>query len=232
MRPKTNLFPAVLTSLGLVSFAFAAARPDDPPLPASPPAKAATAPPTVLLLANGRIIQGEITKVGRDVLVKQRGGVIRRPQDQVEGIFRSLDEAYEFRRDQLPELDPDEHLKLARWCLTQNLQDSAKKEVLTVLKVSPKSNEAKAMLVSIEAAETRQHDAPTYDPGLVRTAGEMPEAARPGQPGRAQERQGPARHLRRPRDLQPSALDGRPAGHAVPAAGSSGAPGVLYQVSQ
>jgi hypothetical protein len=167
MRPKIQLnlvLTVGLTLLGLVG--FAAARPDDPPPPAAP---------TVLLLTNGRIIQGEISREGNEVLVKQRAGVIRRPKDQVEGIFRSLNEAYEFKRGQLPELDPDEHLKLARWCLSQNLQDSAKKEVLTVLKVSPRSGEAKAMLVSIEAAESRQHQAPTFDPGLIRTGAEMPE---------------------------------------------------------
>ena len=166
MSRKRNLLTIGLTALGIMG--FETSRADD----TKPTQAQAADAPSVVLLTDGRILHGQVTQEGDDVFIKQRGGQIKKKKDQIEGLFHSLDEIYTYRKSQIPELDPDEHLKLARWCLSQKLTEAAKVEVQTVLKVSPRSAEARAMLVSLESEAARQSSAPV-DSGLVRTGGEM-----------------------------------------------------------
>src|SRR5262249_15154243 len=165
-----------LIALGL--FGLAASRvaysgaPDPPSGPS--PAPASSPPHTVLLLSNGRVLQGEIKEAGDTYELHQKGGVIKFPKSTVEGTFSSIAEVYKYKRASVPDRDPDEHLKLARWCLTQNMTAEAKTELEAVIAVSPRANEAKAMLASIEAAQERSAARPPVDPGLVQTNAEMP----------------------------------------------------------
>ena len=64
-------------------------------------------------------------------------------------------------------------MKLARWCLAQNLFDEARDEVQHVLKLSPTARDAKGMLASIDASKARLTAKPRVDPGLVQTGAEI-----------------------------------------------------------
>lgn len=182
MSPKNPRLIAGLTALGLVGFAATrAATPGDAPIPA-PPA-AASAPLQVLLKSNGQILHGTVTEEADDYVVRQFGNEIRVPKHDAERAFATLGDVYRYKRSEIPDGDPDEHLKLARWCLSQKLTAEAKLEVQAVLVHSPEAREAKAMLASLEATEARLASRPRVDPGLVQTGGEMVQKGRNAVPG-------------------------------------------------
>ena len=54
--------------------------------------------------------------------VLQNGGVLRFRKELVEGAFGSIQEVYRFKAERVPARDPDERLKLARWCLSHRLE--------------------------------------------------------------------------------------------------------------
>jgi hypothetical protein len=124
----------------------------------------------VLLLSNGRLLFGAIGAEGSDYVLRNKAGTIRFPKSQVEQVFGSLEEVYRYKRARIPDRDPDDRLKLARWCLSQNLRAEAKTELEAVVALSPKSGEAKAMLASIAAAEARASQ-PRVDPEVQRSGG-------------------------------------------------------------
>src|SRR5258708_7005444 len=76
----------------------------------------------VLVLRNGQVIEGDVTRAG-DIYVVSRGeGSELRPKaDEVELFCSSLDEAYEFKARHLSGLSAKSHLELAKWCLRHRL---------------------------------------------------------------------------------------------------------------
>ncbi len=179
MSPKNSFLTVGLTALGL--FGYSASRvaySSDPVAPSGP--SAAPMPverPSVLLLSNGRLLQGTVKKTADKYILIQNGGEIPFPINQVEDVFPSLAAVYQYKQAQIPANDPDEHLKLARWCLAHNLPAEAKVEVQAVVKFSPNSREARMMLTSMDAAEARLAARPQVDPGLVQTGAEMRETS-------------------------------------------------------
>ncbi len=177
MSPKYSRLTAGLTALGLLGFvAPRAASAAEPPMPTVTPA--ATAPSNaerVLLKTDGRVLRGVIVEEDGQFVVRQRAGEIRIKKFDAEHVFGSIEDVYRYKRSLVPEADPDEHLKLAKWCLAQHLRNEAKTEVETVLKLTPKAREAVAMLASIEASEARDAKEPRVDRDVVRTGGTMPE---------------------------------------------------------
>src|SRR5205823_5267329 len=96
-------------------------------------------------------------------VITERLGVIRFPRNLVEkGGFGSIREAYQYKLEQLPEHDPAELMKLARWCLSLKLSAEAKEQLTKLLELSPDHREAKAMLLKMEQSEAlaarRQRD--------------------------------------------------------------------------
>jgi len=147
MSPKTNLLTAGLTALGL--FGFAAPRvatPAEPPPSGQSPSKAPSTSPTVLLLSNGRVLTGPISEDASHYIIKQGSSDLRFPRRDVQGAFPSLEEAYRYKLARAPERDPDEQLKLARWCMSVKLMDEARTALEAVIALSPNHAEAKSML--------------------------------------------------------------------------------------
>jgi hypothetical protein len=178
MSPKITLLKAVLTALGLLGLA----RPSvaDPGAPDPTGRTASPAPSsssTVLLLNDGRVLEGKLSENESGCLLHIKGNVLPVRKHLVLGAFGSIQEAYRFQADRLPERDPDEQMKLARWCLTNHLTVEAKTHLQAVLALSPKHGPARAMLASIEAAEER---AALRDPGVLRTMAEVADD-RPGE---------------------------------------------------
>ncbi|MDB5350256.1 MAG: hypothetical protein JWN86_1503 [Planctomycetota bacterium] len=183
MSPKIHppsLAAGLLTVFGLVGSAtLGVAAPQDPgdaapaataPAQASAPPKAAPAPapsgpPTVLLLTNGKVHQGEILRDKNGYILKQKIGVIVFNRRNVERTFYSVEEAYAYKLALCPEDDPDERMKLAIWCLEQKMKPEAKAQLQATLELSPTNRQAKAMLANLDRNTAAL---PLRDDGIVR----------------------------------------------------------------
>lgn len=172
MSPKNSLLATGLTALGLFGFAPPGVA-DPAAAPSGSPTSVAPSPSrAVLLLTNGQVIQGLVSEDRTSYVVHRKEGKIPYPRTHVERAFRTVGEAYEYKVSRLPDRDPDEHMKLAQWCLTNALNAEAKIQLRAVIALSPKHPRAIAMLGKIEGAEDR---AALRDPGVMRTGAEVVE---------------------------------------------------------
>ncbi len=109
---------------------------------ADPPARG-----RVLLLQNERILEGEIEKVGdRYRLVRPGGGVTWITCDKAMHLCASREEAYQYLRKQANLDDPDEHVRLAKWCLMQELREQARIEIEAAAELRPDHRETQRLL--------------------------------------------------------------------------------------
>lgn len=190
MSPKNlRLHTAGLTALGLFALAPFGVAADTPEgALQAPSARVAPAPVrSVLLLKNGSLQEGLVSDGGTVYFIHNRSGKIPVPKTSVEMVGRSVREIYEFKLSRLPERDPDEHMKLARWCLTQRLNDEAKVQLERVVALSPRNLVAAHMLEKMHGAEER---AALRDPAVAQASLELPagrpDALDPAIIGRAQ----------------------------------------------
>ncbi len=97
--------------------------------------------PGVLLLRTGRILRGDIIRVGDRYLVgQQRDNEIGIPVDQVEFRCKDLVEAYERQRSALPtETSVSDHLDLADWCLRYDLHAQAAAQLMEAMDIDPRA---------------------------------------------------------------------------------------------
>src|SRR5262249_56616653 len=79
----------------------------------------------VLVLDNDRTLEGDIERVGDRYRVRRTVGVTWVPADRVAGLCASKEEALAFLRRRTNLNDPDDRLRLARWCHLQGLRDQA-----------------------------------------------------------------------------------------------------------
>ena len=106
------------------------------------------------------------------IVVTQPIGAMRFPKKKVEKVFQSVQEVYKYKLERLAENDFDERLKLARWCLLQNMEAEAREQLNAILELNPKHLEAKAMLVSLDQTQVRLAMR-KRDPGVQQTAAEQ-----------------------------------------------------------
>jgi len=104
----------------------------------------------VLLLRNGRLVQGRISRSAGGYVVEVTNGRMMVPATQVRFQAASRDAAYRRLRQSIPDASPKYRLSLAAWCLTNKLYGQARKEVQSVLKTDPEHSAAKRMLRRID----------------------------------------------------------------------------------
>ncbi len=174
-----------VAALGLVGWmAPSQARPDGSPPPDSSgerPTKVAKQPEYVLL-TDGRLVQGVVTEEDGLIIVTQPIGAMRYPKKRVEQVFPDVRSVYEYKLEQLPENDSHERIKLAQWCLNQDLEPEAKLQLEAILDRSPKHTQAKAMMAAINQAHERRAIR-RQDPEVQQAGGEKvqtPGNERPG----------------------------------------------------
>ncbi len=183
MSPKNPPHIVGLAAPGLLWLATSVAfGQDPPPAPPGPPIPAPTSHSSpkafrVLLLTNGKVIPGDIVEDAAAGLyrLRQNGGSIGYPKIMVLKAGDSIDDLYRFQVARLPGGDPDERMKLARWCLTEHLTAQAKEQLEAVKAMCPDDAEVKRMLYNLAAADER---AP-LDGGVRLTSGEMPRGEAP-----------------------------------------------------
>ncbi len=160
MAPLNRKYRAGLVALGLLGTSLDADAQDTAPrLPAMLPAPAPPNAPAfaVLVLSNGRMLQGNVTESasGDTYELHMTGGVIPVPKRDVAHRYGSLDELYRSKAARLPASDPDERMKLAKWCLEQHMEGPAKEQLQSVLALNPSDVRARRMIASIDANAAR-----------------------------------------------------------------------------
>lgn len=156
MSPKNPLLTAGLTVLGLFGFAPLGVADPTPPAPSGPePSVAPTSSQAVLLLTNGSLREGKISEDSTDYFVHTKSGTLSYPKRLVETRRNSVREIYQYLVERLPARDPDEHMKLALWCLNQKMKPEATAQLKEVVKLSPQHTQALSMLEKIGGAEER-----------------------------------------------------------------------------
>ena len=84
----------------------------------------------IVLLDNGRVLQGQITRTADQVHVQATSGSrIVLPSKRVERIFDSMQNVWQHRNAKLAADDVQGHLSLLHWCLKHRLADQARKQL-------------------------------------------------------------------------------------------------------
>jgi hypothetical protein len=100
----------------------------------------ASAPDTPLktvVLKDGGVLAGEISRDGDRYLIARAGGEIQVGSANVLFVCDSLEEAYELRREKIERPDAASHLLLADWCLRYNLVSQAAHELKEARELDP-----------------------------------------------------------------------------------------------
>jgi hypothetical protein len=104
---------------------------------AQEPAMPAATEQGVVLLQNGRVLQGRVEKLGECYRVSQADGEIRVRASEVQFVCRDLEEGYQRKRATLDPQDVSAHLQLAQWCQRQGLLRAAAVELDAARQIDP-----------------------------------------------------------------------------------------------
>jgi hypothetical protein len=196
MSPKNPPLIIGLAAPGLLWLATSVAFGQDtlpalPGLPTTAPTSSNAKTFRVLLLSNGKVIRGDIVEDAAAGLyrLRQNGGSIGYPKIMVQKAGNSIEELYRFQIARLPAGDPDERMKLARWCLTEHLTPQAKEQLEAIQAMCPDDAEVKRMLYNLAStADRAPAERAMADDGVRRTSGEVPATLDPRVLTKAQKR--------------------------------------------
>ena len=91
----------------------------------------------VLLLKNGEVLEGKISRAGEHYYVAVRNGELRIRAESVEFSCRSLEEGYRQKRSAIRTGNADDHLRLAVWCEHHGLLGHAARELANAIDADP-----------------------------------------------------------------------------------------------
>jgi hypothetical protein len=91
----------------------------------------------ILVLKDGGVLTGQITRAADCYVVSRGGGEMQIARSRVMLLCRSAEEAYQFRREQLNTSTVEPHLALADWCLRYNLLAEARRELDDARQIDP-----------------------------------------------------------------------------------------------
>src|SRR5262249_4385324 len=131
-------------------------------LQAAPPDKPEAG--KILVLDNDRTLEGDIERVGDRYRIRRNVGVTWVPAERVAGLCASKEEALAFLRRRSNLDDPDERLRLARWCHLQGLRDQALVEVKAAVELRPNQPESNRLLKSREQSARYAEEAARTPP--------------------------------------------------------------------
>jgi hypothetical protein len=160
------------TRIGLFLCLLAAAA-GPAALPAAEPAPAAG---KVLLLDNERVLEGDIERADDQYRVRRASGETLVPAGKALYLGATLDDAYAFLRRRANLNDPDERLRLARWCHLYGLRAQALAEVTAAVDLRPDHPEACRLLASLrQSAGAAPAAAPTSPAAAPESDGPPPD---------------------------------------------------------
>jgi hypothetical protein len=124
----------------------------------------------LLLLRNGEVIEGEVTRAGDFYVVTQgEGSELRLPAADVEAFCASLDEAYEFKQRRLSGSGAKPHLDLADWCLRQKLHSRCAQQLVAAMRLEPNNPRLKQLETFLQLAVEAPQPVPQAEPSNAAT---------------------------------------------------------------
>jgi hypothetical protein len=117
----------------------------------------------ILILRNDRTLEGEIICDGSQYIIRRPVGEITLPVKGVQKLCKDWDEAYAFVRSQANLRDPDERLRLARWCQQHGLKKQATEEASAAVQLRPRHAESQRLLKHLQRAESADTTPSTPD---------------------------------------------------------------------
>ncbi len=90
-----------------------------------------------LVLQDGGVLTGQITRAADWYVVARGAGQMQIAQSRVLLVCRKLEEAYEFRRQQIGGDKAADHLRLAEWCIRYDLRAEAGRELADARRLEP-----------------------------------------------------------------------------------------------
>jgi hypothetical protein len=132
----------------------------------------------VLVLKNGQVLEGSITRAGDYYVVSQgEGSELKLNVNDVELCCASLLEAYEFKASHVSSFSPKSHLDLAKWCLRQGLIEQCTEQLTAAQKIDPTNPQVAELQTRLKLLkETPQPIPASAAPGIA--AAEMENALR------------------------------------------------------
>ncbi len=113
----------------------------------------------MLVMVDGTVLEGHFTPRPDGYNMTTRAGRMFIGSDQVRFTATNLTDAYQRMQETFSERTPENHMVLARWCLTNKLTSEARREVLDALRLDPNRGDAKRMLAMlVNEEENRASD--------------------------------------------------------------------------
>jgi len=108
----------------------------------------------VILLANGEVLQGKVSRAGDHYFVWVPGGEIRLPVKRVQRLCDTLDDAYVYLSQSGPG-SVEGHLELTTWCLRHNLFGYAANELRAAMTLEPSDPRVAVLARRLKLARER-----------------------------------------------------------------------------
>ena len=169
---RHNLIFAALWIVASVTFNGMAVSQDDF---SAPPTTIHDGESGVLLLQDGGVLTGTITRVADWYVVGRAGGQMQLAATRVLFAGHNLSEVYDYRVKHLKHESVDSHLAMAEWCLRYNLIDEAGNELVAARKLGPDHPKLELLNRRLIAAKERSINAaasrhrPSFTSGNSRT---------------------------------------------------------------
>jgi hypothetical protein len=97
------------------------------------------APPSLVVLRNGEVLAGKISRDGERYLVSAEGTEIRLSPREVDFVCQTLDEAYNVQHNRVVAGRIEDRLSLADWCLRHQLLGYAAREITAAMQIDSKN---------------------------------------------------------------------------------------------
>ena len=113
---------------------------------------------SVLLLYNGNVLSGKVSRQGEHYLVTFSTAEITIRASQVELVCRNLEDGYQQKRAVLRGGSTQDHLDLALWCLRQGLLDHAAGELSEARRLEPNHPRITVLAQHLAMTQRSRHD--------------------------------------------------------------------------
>jgi hypothetical protein len=121
----------------------------------------------VLVLENEHVLEGEVTRDGAVYHIRRDSSELTVPAAKALAVCASMEEAYKFVCSRANLRDADEHLRLARWCLINELRDLAIVEASTAVAMRPGHAESRQLLAMLQRPAVVSPPVPALPPQSV-----------------------------------------------------------------